>query len=350
MNMKSIINIFSLIVLTIILSSCFTSLDDVSKAKEEILSWKIDSESTSKWDKTTTTPIEDEWDKYEENMKKFEEAEKQNQKKEKYSTRYLTDEKFISLDDLEDVDFSDMKVEITWKTLISNVDKIIVNFSNIESPYPEDNYQLWKFKAWDETFLYRAFEEYKTLDEWINTYVIEAYSWDAVSKLELKLNNFDDEEMNDTQEETIIEDINIDSLPVSEIYWNPVSLWSWKYTYNWIKWLEISNVWDIDLENKWDSVTSYVIDKFDGWPFWNTLRNIKDDKWISFYVLRLDGDNYLYEKHYYTETWIYWIITLEEWTWVTVEGLWEKNKELKNKNEDFVITTISDILFKQILN
>jgi hypothetical protein len=46
-------------------------------------------------------------------MQKFEEAEKQEVKKEKYSVEYLTDEKFLAIDSLDNEDFLDGEVEIT---------------------------------------------------------------------------------------------------------------------------------------------------------------------------------------------------------------------------------------------
>jgi hypothetical protein len=127
-------------------------------------------------------------------------------------------------------------------------------------------------------------------------------------------------------------------------------MWSWKYTYDGVRWLELYSIWSIDLEDTDDSVTSYLSETLDGWFFWNTRRNISGDNGISFYVLRLEGDNYFYEKHYYTEKWIYWVVTLEKWTWVNLDNLQEKNTELKNVNDEFVITAISDVLFKQILD
>jgi hypothetical protein len=86
------------------------------------------------------------------------------------------------------------------------------------------------------------------------------------------------------------------------------------------------------------------------WFYWNTLRPILWDKWVSFYVIRLDWDNYLYEKHYYLENWIYWVVSLEKWTWIDSTNLNDKNSELWNKNEEFTITNITDKLFITILN
>ena len=295
-------------------------------------------------------------------MNKFDQAENQEVEKEKYSVVYLTDEKFLTIDSLDNEDVLDSKVEVTWTVLVDSVDKIIVNFSNSDSVYPDDTYQLKWFTSWDSTFLYRAFWEYETLDNWVNKYIIEAYSWDIVSKLELTINVFsEDVEVNNEEiissdseteedESVVMSEIDIDSLPKSEVFWNPVSLGSWKYSYDWIRWLEFYSVWNIDLDESTDSVTSYLSSNIDWWFFWNTLRSISDENGVSFYVIRLDWDNYFYEKHYYTNNWIYWVMTLESWTWVNLEELEEKNTSLKDVNDDFVITAISDALFKKIID
>ena len=55
-----------------------------------------------------------------------------------------------------------------------------------------------------------------------------------------------------------------------------------------------------------------------------------------------------YEKHYYTNSWFYWVLVLETWSWIDLNWLSEKNTQLKEKNIDFTITTISDKLFKKL--
>lgn len=361
----------SVVFLTVFLSACFnSSVSDISKAKDDIL-WETANETTnenidlntnSDLDNSAGIPkVEDEGVSYEENQDKFEQAEKQEVKKEKYSVDYLTDEKFLTVDSLDDEDVLDSEIEITWTTLIPNVDKIIVSFSNETSTFPDDVYQLKWFSSWDSTFLYRAFSKYETLDDWVNKYIIEAHSWNVVSKLELTINVFEDDiEINDEDSynytniqdnsSEIIEELNIKTLPQSEVFWSPVSLWSWKYSYDGIRGLELHSVWTDILDQTTDSVTAYLTETIDGWFFWNTLSTISNWKGVSFYVVRLDWDKYFYEKHYYTNNWVYWILTLESGTWVSLDQLEEKNSSLKDINDEFVITAISDVLFKKIAN
>lgn len=340
--MKNLKNVFLILFFLFVLTSCFTSQDDISKVKQGILSWGIVEQENI-------------------DVEEIEKEEKQEEKIEKYTIKYLTQEKFLIIDSLDDNDFLSLEVEITWKTLAS-VDKIIVNFSNIESKFPEDSYTLQSYKKWDNTFKYRAFSKYEVIDKWVNKYIIEAYSWDKVSKIELILNvfeekkvettdeNISDEKRKDNTSDAVLKKMDIELFPKSEIFWNPLHLGNGKITYSDIKWLEINEVWDIDLELDVDSVTSYLTDKIDWWFFWNTLRPIKWDAGVSFYVTRLEDDAYFYEKHYYTWSGYYGILGLEKWEWVDIDNLSEKNTELKEKNEDFIITTISDTLFKQILD
>jgi hypothetical protein len=135
---------------------------------------------------------------------------------------------------------------------------------------------------------------------------------------------------------------------VSAEFWTPTDLWGGKYSYTDLKWLELISDTNPNLEC--ESLTSELSDKIDTWFFWNTCRPISWDEWLSFYVIRLDWDNYIYEKHYYLSyKWIYWVQELEKGTWVDSKNIWEKNKELKEKNEDYPILKITDELFKQIL-
>jgi hypothetical protein len=98
------------------------------------------------------------------------------------------------------------------------------------------------------------------------------------------------------------------------------------------------------------NITSILADRIKSWFFWNTCRPIKDKEWISFFVITLDWENYIYQKHYYLPyRWLYWIQELEAWTWVTSKNIKEKNKELKEKNNNFGILKITDELFKEIL-
>ncbi len=333
MKMKKYIILFVLIFL---LSSCFwkdTTNEDMQDLKKEILNWKEDL-------KTDDKPNLD-W------QNSFSGWEEERQEKNNLSKNYLTEEKFIEFDDLQISNFEDLEEEITWKTLWK-VDKIIVKFSNSSSSFPDDSFQLKKFKGGDEKFLYRAFKKYETIDYGENTYVFEAYSWEKVSKLELKVNIFKEKK----------EPVSMENLPESSNFWSPREIWNWKVTYTDIKWLEIENVWNIDLKLDSDSITNYLEEKLDSWFFWNTSRYIFDKNWVSFYVVskNKEEDSYTYSKHYYNWDSLYGILELEKWElkieeWKDIwEVLKEKNLELKEKNDDFSITKISDNLFKKITN
>lgn len=349
--MKKYISIFLLLFLTMILSWCFTSQDEVNKAKQNlwIISWdnNLNDEKINKAKQNLENTSEKTIKEVDLNdTKQLNEIQKTEKKEEfkKIEIKSLTDNQLLKLDDLSGVDLLGWAVEITWKTLW-NVDKIVVKFSNETSDFPDDTYTLKKFKAWDKTFLYRAFSKYETLDYWRNVYIFEAYSGDEITKLELILNVKDD-----VSNETVNnwESIDITKLPVSEKFWNPIELWNWKIWYSDLNWLEIKSEVLPDLTC--EKVTSMLADKINWYFYWNTCRYIKDKEWVSFFVIRLDWDKYIYEKNYYLPyQWLYWVQELETWTWVTSINIWEKNSELKEKNKDFWILEVTDDLFKQIL-
>lgn len=326
--MKKKYNFLTLIILVLSLTSCFWWNDDVTKAKQELLNQDNSLE-----------------EKFEENIAKYEEAEKQE--KEKIVINHLTDSKFIELDSIDENDLSSLELEITWKTLV-NVDKINVTFSNSSSKFPVDNYALKTFKSWDKTFLYRAFKKYETLDYGENKYIIEAYSWAEVSKIELII-NIEEEKVSDSKNEEIVtEQVNLNNLPVWWDFWNPVDIWLGKFTYSDIKWLQVEKLINADLTLDSDSVNEFLADKIDWWFFWNSLRPVSWEEWVSFYLIRLEWDKYFYEKHYFTTSWFYWVLVLETWSWIDLNWLSEKNTQLKEKNADFTITAISDKLFKKL--
>lgn len=348
--MKKQLNILLVLLLTLVLSSCFTSKDDIDQAKKDL--WIIELENSSDEGTNLNTEIE----KAKEAMQMEEEStwslEKDSvtlkEEIKKIEINSLTDNQFLELDDLSWKNLLSWEVEITWKTL-AKVDKIIVNFANETSDFPVDRYELKQFVAWSDTFLYRAFSRYETLDFWRNVYVFEAYSWDEVSKLELVLNVIEEESIIEEKTEKIYEDLDISTLPINEKFGNPVDLGSGKISYSDLNWLEIKR--DIVPELTCEKLTSVLADRVDGWFFWNTCRPIEPDEWITFFVIRLDWDKYVYEKHYYLSyLWLYWIQELETGTGVTSTNIQEKNTELREKNEEFGILEITDELFKEILN
>lgn len=337
---KKSMNIVSVLLLILLLSSCFGSSDeDISKAKKDLLetqqSGSLDSTGSQDW--WEVVPDEQEFKQVE--------------------ITPLTEEQFVELDDLSDEDFSDWEVEIKWRTL-TDVDKISISFENTDSEFPADKYDLKQFKSGDKDFMYRAFSRYESFDYGKNVYIIEAHSWDKVSKLQLIINlkleedTEASEEVKDVEknkeDETVTSDLSIKSLPTTWKFWNPIDLWSNKFWYSDIKWLEIkkSKFDDLTCEN----LTTEYTDKIGWYFFWNTCRPISTDKWISFFIIRLVWSKYYYEKHYYlVDKWVYWIQELETWEWVTKDDLEAKNLELKLKNADYDILKISDDLFKEIV-
>jgi len=334
--------------LTLILSSCLTSREEVNNAKKEL--WIIELDSNDSWSniKDKIEQAKDEM-KNEEEKTEIEKIELEVKEEiKKIEIKSLTDEQFLEFDDLSWENLLDGEVEITWKTIWA-VDKIIVKFSNETSDFPDDNYTLKQFASWSDNFLYRAFSRYETLDFWKNIYVFEAYSWDKVSKLQLILNVVKEEEKKlEEKIKQVYEDISLDNLPIKETFWTPMDLWDWKISYSSLSWLEIRR--EINSDLTCENLTEKLVDSIDSWFFWNTCRPIDGDEWITFFVVRLDWDNYVYEKHYYLSyQGIYWVQELEVWTWVTAENIWEKNTELKEKNEDFAIIEITDDLFSEIV-
>lgn len=331
------INVFLLISLMLFLSSCFSSTENIDKAKQDLLNWSV--------------VVEEDYTS--EEIAKYDELEKDQKEnvEEKIVINNITTDQFIELDSLENKDLLSLEIEITWKTT-TNVDKIIINFSNTGSSFKEDNYTLKTFKPEDKSFLYRAFLKYETLDYWRNVYLIEAYSWEKVSKAELIINvnkEVVNLEKSSEKEPVASEKVDTSSLPTSQYFGNPVELWDSKITYSDIKWLQIeklSSTW-VTLDS--DSVNNFLSDRIDGWFFWNSLRPISNNEWVSFFVVRLDWDNYIYEKHYFSPNWYYWVLQLEKWVWADISTLSEKNSELKLKNDTYQTVTIADMLFKEIL-
>ncbi len=363
--MKKNLRILAYILISILLTSCFwtSNNDEINKAKEEMWivtndSWpvnEVDNKNEWSWIWTSDTVKKEE---------KEEETQKTNIKIEN-----LTQDVFLSFDDISESDLLKLKVEITWKTL-TEVDKIIVKFSNNTSQYPDDNYTLQKFSAWDNTFLYRAFSEYEALDYGINEYIFEAYSENTVAKTKVTLtvkNEIEEskDDFHTTNNNYEWEKLDISSLPVWANFWEPREIWNWKITYSDIKWLNIellsSNIYDCGQNTEtWEYyVTEILNEKLDSYFWWNTCKPFWDEEWISYYVLRLDWTSFIYEKHIYLNNWIYWIYNLETWenfieeneeTQSILTKLQEKNTELKEKNDTFTIVEIVNDLFTKILN
>ncbi|MDP2090012.1 MAG: hypothetical protein Q8K30_00310 [Candidatus Gracilibacteria bacterium] len=339
-NYKKSINILSVLFLILVLSSCFggTNEDDVEKAKQDL---GIIEQSTSN-DEDTGGSIDIEADSLEgEELKEFKQVE----------ITSITDEQFIELDDLSGEDFSDGEVEIKGITL-QNVDKIIITFENKDSQFPIDKYDLKQFKKGDKTFLYRAFSRYETLDYGKNIYIIEAFSGDKVSKTQLVINLEQDllkkEKVKDLVSSENIEELSTNSLPTGVKFGTPTKLGNGKIGYTDLKGLEIKTKIFPDLSC--ENLTEVYSDVIGGYFYWNTCRPLGNNEGFSFFVVRLDGDKYFYEKHYYlSNNSIYGVQELESGEGVARETLGDKNTELKAKNSEYPILKISDSLFNEIM-
>ena len=348
---KIILAIFLLLALT----SCFGDSKEVIDAKKEL--WIIEK-----------TAEDFEKEKAEKNISDL-------SSDPRISITQISWKKLLELDDLKYEDFKNWHSKITWKTL-GFVEEIKVDFSNASSEYPNDPFVLSKFKSWWKNFTYNANSQYKVLDFGLNKYIFTAYTWNGTSVLELKvLVSIDDDqylEWKTDQEEKIKNkeeetkktemiwdenDVVFTELPEWWDFWNVIKLWEKSFTYSDIKWFEVKkeifqniSCWKNEDTDKY-FVTEFLSERQKSYYYWNTCRPLIKDKWISFYVIRLDWDNYYYEKHYIDKIhWFYWVYELEKWEWVDKDTIWDKNKELKEKNTEFENTKIVDNLFKKIIN
>ena len=304
-----------------------------------------------------------------------------------YVLEYLDDNNFIELDNLDSkVESLKEEIEITWKVLNLEVDKIIVSFKNTSSDFPNDKYELEKFKKGDAIFEYNANSKvFRNLDYWNNEYTLEAYVWDVVSIVKLNINI--PEELWDEEViwESINKEIDTDSLesekvtyekkiiwstsdpvylwmPISDSFWKPLSLWEGWITYSNISWLNIvkSDFSSSDLASDviWKSDWTWYLNKNIESPFvyWNTYREIdynKKDAWVSFYVLRKSEEKYIYEKHYFDFNHsLKGVLKIEEFdigVWSVSVEMSELNGRLKKQNDDFDLVKVTDKLFKEIV-
>ncbi len=299
----------SLLIIMILLSSCSLfskdKEDDVTKAKEELL-------GTQSINNVPNPADVKSWDMYlneniEEDVKSVEPT--------AIATPLTTWNQLIEIEDLSNKDFYAWEFYINWKTLWV-VDKIEVSFSNETSSYPVDLFKLKQYKVWDKNFKYMASSNFKTLDFWLNTYIFTAYSWDSTYKIKVEINIPEKEVKNPVNTEEA--KLRNDTASITDI--------------KNLKVIEDENVADITCNS--DSLTKYLVENL-GFSYWNSCLPIKKDKSIGFYVLRLEWDNYYYEKHYIDyDKKLHWTLLLETWTWVTKTNIKVKNYELKETSFD----------------
>jgi len=256
----------------------------------------------------------------------------------------------LNFNEISETSLSLGEVVISW-VADDDVDKIEVLFTNPSSTFSDDAYVLQTYVAWEGDFKYIASSKNKVLDYGINEYIFRAYSWIDQNETKIILNVPTDtpsREWTWTESQLIggEDDSILIDLPVSTKYGEPLMLWVDSFTYTQIKWLEIEK--QVLSEISCDGVTEYLTEKLNTWYYWNTCRDIVRERGIKFNVIRLSGDEYIYERHYIDFTkWFYSTYELETGTGVDSENIQEKNNELKEK--DFPTIEIVDDLVKDIL-
>ncbi len=377
-----------------LLSSCFGESDEITQAKQEL--WVIESPTTdtnitvSDTDTNNIDTSSDDTDSTEtvssndiNNTDSLETSasEEKNTNTEmakhiayieeqwRIQVQHISWEKLLELWKLNYNDFKKWNVKILWKTLW-DVSQIVVEFSNNDSDYPNDSFTLKKFQSWDPSFEYNAVSRFKNLDFGLNTYTFTAtHSW-WESQLELLVMVSENDNITISGEKNTdaqstkpqiiggTESISTADLPSGWSYGNIINISETSFTYSDIKWLEIQswksgnltlNCSKNEMSEKY-YVTEFLAETQKSWYYWNTCREISNKKWTSFFVTRLDGDEYVYEKHYLDASkWLYGVYELERWSDATSSNLNEINKQLKAKNETFTSLTVVNELFRNIV-
>lgn len=325
--------IFFLFLCSIFLVSCGASQEDISDAKQKLLQT-----NEGQTEQTVSQSSEETQEKVIDTPKK-------------------KNIQIIPQDDLGLLEFDEIlesslvtgEVKISG-TAVSTVEKIQVLYSNPTSSYPDDDYTLQTFKPWDESFRYMASSRHQVLDFGENNYIFRAYSGDTTSETKIVLNVPDENEETVGIEKQLIgveDNTVLIDLPTSSKYGEPMKLWESSFTYTQIKGLEIEKKIFSELACEW--VTDFLKSEINTWFYWNTCRDIVKEKGIKFNVIRLDGENYIYERHYLDLVHgFYGIYELEKGTGVTSENIADKNNALKE--QDFPSIEVVDDLMKDIVN
>lgn len=331
--MKIIISLLLLVVFS--LASCGQSQDDIDAAKQKLLQ---DQNTASQ----NTSSV---------NKEESGQQDTEVQAKKLVQVISISEDQFLNFDDISESSLTSGEVKISGTTT-AMVDKIEVEFSNPTSTFPNDMYVLQTFEAgeWKE-FKYFAASRHQVLDFGENNYIFKAYSGEKVSETKVVLNvpNEDEETQTGTETQLIGEewDVVLVDLPTSSKYGEPMMMGEKSFTYTQIKGLEI-NKETLSLVDC-DGVTDFLSGRLNSWYYWNTCRDIVKDKGIKFNVIRLDGEDYIYERHYIDFIHgFYGIYELEKWSGVTSENIADKNTELKD--QEFPSIEVVDDLLKDIVN
>ena len=322
----------------LILSSCSQSQSDIDAAKEQILNPKPDIEQIDQ-------SSENLWEQVEVLANKVSSSNKE-------AVMIIPQDavQFLDFDSIWEEKLSSGEVEITGETL-RNVDKIQVLFVNKASEFPRDEYILQTFNPGDDSFRYVASSRNKVLDFGENVYTFRAFSGKEVSETRVVLRVPKSWAIVGGDETSTSEGsstkLSFESLPVDASYGEAIKLGEDSFTYSQIKWLEVrvSPVANASCA----SLTDFLKTRITTWFYWNTCRDLVSNKALYYNVIRLEGEAYVYERHYvdFVHS-LYGSYELERGEWVTSENIAEKNTELKGKV--FENLEIVDGLMRDIVN
>lgn len=327
--------IIFLLFVWVFLSSCGQSQSEVDAAKQKIL-WE-----NTKTQTEVVTPKEEQVTV---------ETEVKEKKTQNIQIIPLSTQQVLNFDDISPESLTSWEVKISGTT--AYVDSIDVVFSNPTSSYPDDDYTLQTFKQWDTDFKYVASSRNQVLDFGENTYIFTAHAGTTTSQTKVVLvvpREWEEDESKGTESNLIGTENNttLINLPTSSKYGEPMKLWEASFTYTQIKGLEVEK--EILSEVSCDGVTEFLTEKINTWFYWNTCRDIVKEKGIKYNVIRLDGDAYIYERHYLDyKNGFYGTYELERGTWVDSDNIAEKNTLLKE--QEFPSLEIVDDLMKDIIN
>ncbi len=328
--------IFFLFILMFFITSCGSSQSDIDTAKDTLLNPDITQETVS-----VSGPdiVENTGSLLSEEILAIE-------------IKALDTSSFLEIDPLNIKDFLDGEAEISGTTLTS-VDKIEVDFSNKDSQFPADSYTLKTFKSWDTRFKYNASSGFKVLDFGDNTYTFRAFSGIETSEIQVIVRV--PEEGDEDNETPAIEQIStgtqnvalLSGLPTSSKYGDPISLGETSFTYSQIKSLEVEK--KLFPAVTCETLATYLSESQNSWFYWNTCRDIVKEKGIKFNLIRLEWENYIYERHYIDfEHSFYGTYELERGTGITKDTIQEKNTQLKD--QVFPTIEVVDDLMRDIVN
>ena len=154
-----------------------------------------------------------------------------------------------------------------------------------------------------------------------------------------------------------IDEVPVASLEVTEImelstpsfleFWDAVSVSDTSFVYNQVRGLEIFREQQLQ-EITCEDITDFLTERLRSWFFWNTCRPIVSERGLKFNVLRLDWENYIYERHYIdTRASLYWVLEIEKWTGIDRENIAEKNTEFRDM--EFPLIEVWDGLMRELL-